>query len=125
MNENIIYKEESYAIIGACMEVHKELGAGFLEAVYHESLMIEFNKRNIPYEHEKELSIIYKDQVLEKKYYADFVCYGKIIIEVKALNELSTEHQAQVLNYLKATNFKLGILVNFGQQKLQYIRLVK
>ena len=120
----IIYKEESYKIIGACFEVHRELGAGFLEAVYHKALMIEFERQKIPYIHEKELTIYYKNVLLDKSYFADFVCYDKIILEIKALNKLSSEHESQVLNYLKATNFKLGILVNFGESKLNYKRLV-
>jgi len=124
-SERLFYKEESYNIIGACMEVHRELGPGFLEAVYHEALIIEFLERNIPFEHEKELTIQYKSKILNKKYYADFVCYDKIIVEIKALSKLISEHQAQVLNYLKATDLKLGLLVNFGEISLNYKRLVK
>ena len=120
----IIYKEESYKIIGACFEVHRELGAGFLEVVYHKALMIEFERQKIPHIHEKELTIYYKNELLDKSYFADFVCYDKIILEIKALNHLSSEHESQVLNYLKATGFKLGILVNFGESKLNYKRLV-
>jgi len=121
---NLIYKEESYQIIGACMEVHKTLGCGFLEPVYQEALSIEFQKQNIPFEKEKILSIIYKDIELEKKYIADFVCFSKIIIELKALSALTSEHESQVLNYLKATGFKLSILVNFGEESLKYKRIV-
>ena len=106
------------------MEVHKELGPGFLEPVYQEALEIEFNKQNIPYQKEKELSIKYKNVILNKKYYADFVCFNKIIIELKALSGLTNDHKAQILNYLKATGFKLGILVNFGETSLKYKRLV-
>ena len=124
LNRAIVLKEESYAIIGACIEVHKQLGSGFLEAVYHEALILEFAERNIPSEHERELPIYYKGVKLSKKYYSDFVCYDKIIIELKALNKLASEHQSQVLNYLKATNYKLGILVNFGEASLKYKRLV-
>jgi len=120
----IIYKEESYKIIGACFEVHRELGAGFLEPVYHKALMIEFARQKIPYIHEKELTIYYKNVLLDKSYFADFGCYDKIILEIKALNNLSSEHDAQVLNYLKATGFKLGILTNFGSKSLEYKRLV-
>ena len=121
---NLIYKEESYQIIGACMEVHKTLGCGFLEPVYQEALSIEFQKQNIPFEKEKILSIIYKDIELEKKYIADFVCFSKIIIELKALSALTSEHESQVINYLKATGFKLSILVNFGEESLKYKRIV-
>ena len=121
---NLIYKEESYQIIGACMEVHKTLGCGFLEPVYQEALSIEFQKQNIPFEKEKILSIIYKDIELEKKYIADFVCFSKIIVELKALSSLTSEHESQVINYLKATGFKLSILVNFGEESLKYKRIV-
>ena len=124
MRMDIIHKEESFKIVGALLEVHNELGPGFLEAVYHEALMIEFERRGIPFEHEKELEIFYKDIKLNKHYYADFVCYDKIIIEVKALSQLASNHDAQMLNYLKAARFKLGILVNFGENKLKYKRLV-
>jgi GxxExxY protein len=119
----LLYKEECYKIIGACMEVHNTLGCGFLEAVYQEALAIEFDKRGIPYVREPELNIEYKGIVLSKKYNADFICYDKIIIESKALSELLTVHQSQVINYLKITKFKLGILVNFGEENLNYIRL--
>ena len=121
---NLIHKEESYQIIGACMEVHKTLGCGFLEPVYQEALSIEFQKQNIPFEKEKILSIIYKDIELEKKYIADFVCFSKIIVELKALSALTSEHESQVINYLKATGFKLSILVNFGEESLKYKRIV-
>ena len=121
---NLIYKEESYQIIGACIEVHKTLGCGFLEPIYQESLSIEFQKQKIPFEREKILSIVYKDIELEKKYIADFVCYNKIIVELKALSTLSSEHEAQILNYLKATGYRLGLLVNFGEESLMYKRIV-
>ena len=119
----IIYKEESYKIIGACMEVHKELGNGFLEAVYKKAVEIIFQEMHIPYEREKELSIQFRSHTLKKKYAADFICYGKIILEIKALSALSSEHEAQVLNYLKATGIKLGILVNFGGKSLTHRRI--
>ena len=97
---DLIYKEESYKIIGAYMEVHKTLGCGFLEQVYQEALAIEFKKQHIPFEQEKVLSIVYKDVELEKKYVADFVCYEKIILETKAAKELCDNHRAQTINYL-------------------------
>lgn len=106
------------------MEVHKELGCGFLEAVYQEALAIEFRHQGIPFEQEKVLSIVYKDIELEKKYVADFVCYGKIILETKAVKELCDNHRAQIINYLKATKMKLGLLVNFGEPSLKYERFV-
>ena len=121
----LIYKEESYKIIGACMEVHNTLGCGFLEAVYQEALAIEFEKRGIPYIREAELNIEYKGIILSKKYNADFICYDKIIVETKALSELASTHQSQVINYLKATKLKLGILVNFGEESLNQIRLFR
>ena len=122
--EKIIYKTESYEIIGACMEVHNELGCGFLEPVYQDALEIEFKNKGIPFQKEKELKIFYKGIKLEHKYFADFVCYEKIIVELKALKSLNTEHESQLLNYLKATGFKLGILVNFGESQLKYKRFV-
>ena len=104
--------------------MNKTLGCGFLEPVYQEALSIEFKKQHIPFEKEKVLSIVYKDIELEKKYVADFVCYGKIIVEVKALSALISDHEAQLLNYLKATGYKLGLLVNFGEKSLKYKRMV-
>ena len=120
----LIYKDESYKIIGACMEVHNELGCGFLEAIYQEALAIEFSIQNIPFQREHELDIYYKGELLNKKYYPDFICFNKIIVELKALSALASDHEAQVLNYLKATGYKLGILVNFGETSLKYKRLV-
>ena len=123
--KEIICKDESFSIVGAAMEVHKTLGNGYLEAVYHEALMIEFEKRGIPYMHEEPLYIKYKDVQLKKTYVADFVCYEKIIIEVKALSQLNSDHESVVLNYLKASELKLGILINFGASSLEHKRLVK
>jgi len=122
--ENLIFKEESYQIIGACMEVHKTLGCGFLEQVYQEALAIEFSEQNIPFEREKPLTIIYKGNPLEKTYVADFTCYNKIILEIKAVKEICDDHRAQIINYLKATHFKLGLLVNFGEPSLKYERFI-
>ena len=119
-----IFKEESYKIIGACMDVHKELGCGFLEGVYQEVLEIEFEKREIPFEREKGLIIIYKGIALKKKYYADFVCFDKIIIEIKSCGKLMDEHVSQLLNYLNAANYKLGLLFNFGETSLRYKRVI-
>ena len=110
----IIYKEESYKIVGAAFDVYNKLGHGFLEAVYQEALEIEFQRRNIPYEREKELKIIYDGVELKQTYKADFVCYGKIIVELKAVSALDDAHRSQVYNYLHATNYKLGLLLNFG-----------
>ena len=120
----IIYEKESYTIIRACISVHKELGCGFLEAVYQEALAIEFRNYGIPFNQEMSLDIYFRNIKLNKKYIADFICYDKIILELKAISKITTEHEAQVLNYLKATGLKLGILINFGQISLTYKRLV-
>jgi len=117
-------KKETYAIIGAAMEVHKELGCGFLEAVYQEALECEFKIENIPHVREKELEIQYKGTNLTKQYYADFICYDKVIVELKALSDLNSEHESQIMNYLKATNMKVGVLINFGKSSLQYKRII-
>ena len=110
----VLYKDEAYQIIGACMEVYNELGCGFLEAVYQEALAYEFEDRGIPFSREKDLSISYKDRVLKTGYRSDFVLFDKIILEVKAKDELISKDGSQVINYLNATSYKLGILVNFG-----------
>ena len=121
---NLIYKEESYQIIGACMEVHKNLGTGFLEAIYQEALVVELDLQNIPYLREKSLNVNYKGHMLNKSYFADFVCYDKIILELKALSAICKEHEAQLLNYLKATGYKLGMIINFGEPSLKFKRKV-
>jgi GxxExxY protein len=122
---SLIYQNESYAIRGAAMRVYNVLGSGFLEAVYQEALEIELDKRHIPYEREKELEICYDGIKLGKKYVADFVCYDKIILELKAVKELDDSHRSQLYNYLKATGFKLGFLINFGKyDELQIERRV-
>ena len=110
----LIYSEESYAINGAAMEVYNQLGHGFLEPVYQEALEKEFLLRGIPFEREKLLTISYKGEKLKQTYKADFVCYGKIIVELKAVSELTDAHRSQVYNYLHATGFQLGIILNFG-----------
>lgn len=121
----LIFANESYAINGAAMHVYNVLGHGFLEAVYQEALEIEFQKRGIPYEREKELKINYDGQELKQTYRADFVCYGKIIVELKAVQELDDAHRSQVHNYLHATGFKLGMLLNFGySEELERDRIV-
>ena len=122
----LYHNQESYAINGAAMQVYKTLGIGFLEAVYQEALALEFTKRGVPFEREKELKIYYDGQELKTTYRADFVCYGDIIVELKAVSELDDSHRSQVYNYLKATGFKLGLLYNFGHADgLQYERKVK
>ena len=122
--EKILFKKESYDIIGAAMEVHSELGPGFLEPIYQEALEIEFQNKKIAFERESRLFVFYKGTQLNKEYIADFICYNQIIIEIKAVSELTTEHQSQLINYLKATNKKLGILINFGAPSLEYKRMV-
>lgn len=117
------YEELTRKIIKACMNVHNELGCGFLEPVYQEALEKEFILQNIPYEREKLLPIIYKGIKLEKEYFSDFVCFGKIIVELKAVTELVKAHKAKVINYLKAANLEIGLLVNFGQNSLKWERI--
>jgi GxxExxY protein len=119
-----LYQDETYKIIGAAMEVHKVLGCGFLEPVYQEALGKEFVLQGILFTREVGLPIYYKNQLLQKTYIVDFICFEKIIVELKALSSLSKENYAQVLNYLKATNYKLGLLINFGKQSLEYKRII-
>ena len=118
------FKTETYKIIGCAMKVHSELGNGFLEAVYQEALSIMFNEEKVIFEKEKILEIEFLGVVLEKKYIADFLCFDDVIVEVKAVKELNKIHFAQVLNYLKATNKKVGLLINFGAKSLEYKRIV-
>jgi len=122
---DLIYKEETYKIIGAAMEVHRNLGSGFLEAVYQEALAIEFEQRGIPFIKEPKLEVKYKNHVLSKYYQADFICYDKIIVETKALKELPGIYEAQIINYLKATGFKVGLLFNFGAESLEHKRFFR
>ena len=122
---DLLYEKETYSIIGAAMEVHQELGNGFLEAVYQEALEKEFLEKRIPYEREVPLIIHYKNKPLNKHYIADFICYGKIIIELKALSTITPEHKAQLVNYLTATRLKLGLIINFGNKSLEYKRIIK
>jgi len=121
---DLLYKSNTYEIIGAAMDVHKELGNGFLEAVYHEAFCIELLARNVPFKSQEPLKISYKGSMLSKFYIADFICFNKIIIELKALSSLSSEHEAQILNYLKATGYKLGLLINFGERSLVVKRII-
>jgi GxxExxY protein len=121
---SLILKEESYKIIGACMEVHNNLGAGFLEIVYKDALEYEFKKAGIPYEREKEYKVNYKGIILPHKFYADFVIYDQIILEVKGVSGLTDEFTAQCINYLKVSENKLALLVNFGELRLNSKRIV-
>ncbi len=110
----IIHKEESYKIIGACFEVYKNKGCGFLEAVYHECLAIEFGLQKIPFVSKPRVQLEYKGQLLDQYFEPDFVCFDKIVVELKAVSKLIDEHRGQTINYLHATNFELALLVNFG-----------
>ena len=122
----LYHKEESYAVNGAAMKVYSTLKEGFLEAVYQEALAMEFAKRAIPFEREKELKIYYDGKELQTTYRADFVCYGDIIVELKAVIDLDDTHRSQVHNYLKATGYKLGLVYNFGHHDgLQFERIIK
>ncbi len=118
----LIYKDEVYRIVGAALEVSNHLGCGFLEAVYQEALGIEFAQQEIPFESQKRITISYKNIVLDKEYIADFLCHGKIIVEIKAIKAISEIEEAQLLNYLKATNLPLGLIINFGSKKLEWKR---
>lgn len=121
---DIIYREESYRIMGACFEVYKDKGCGFLEAVFQECLELEFGDRAITFAAHPNLSLSYKGRMLRQTYTPDFICDGKIILEIKAVSALTDEHRAQVHNYLKATGHRLGLLVNFGHfPKLEYERV--
>ncbi|MCL4505749.1 MAG: GxxExxY protein [Chloroflexi bacterium] len=122
---DLLYKEEVYAIVGAAMAVYNELGPGFLEAVYQEALEIELAERTIPYSALQNIPIVYKGRRLKKYYVADLVVFEKIIVELKALDRLTGLEEAQLINYLKATGFEVGLLINFGaQNKLEYKRMV-
>jgi GxxExxY protein len=114
MNRQLIYPDECYAIRGAIYEVYREMGSGFREEVYQQCLEREFMIRGIPFDAKKELRIFYKGEPIEKTYIPDFYCYDKIIVEIKAVDMLSKEHRAQLLNYLRLTGSKLGLLVNFS-----------
>jgi GxxExxY protein len=122
--EKLVYKEESFRIIGACMKVHRTLGPGFLEAVYEEALEIEFKNEKIPFKKQVKLELFYEDKKLNKHYRADFVCYDTIILEIKAVNLIPVAFYAQLKNYLKCTNTKLGMLINFGTSSLTYKRVL-
>jgi len=125
MERKILYKDESYKIVGACFEVYREKGCGFLEGVYQECLEIELRLQGVPFVPKKPLVLEYKSCPLRSTYEPDFICHDKIVLEIKAMTELTDEHRAQVLNYLKATGLKLGLLINFGHYpKAQVERIV-
>ena len=122
----IMYKNESYRIMGACFEVYKEKGCGFVEPVYQECLSLELGFQTIPFQEQQKLSLTYKGRLLEQTYKPDFICFDKIIMEIKAVSILNDDHRAQVHNYLKATGHKLGLLVNFGHHpKVEWERIVR
>ena len=119
---DLIYKEEAYKIIGACMEVYNILGPGFLESVYQEALALEFDERGIPYQPECPIRIHFKGRILKKRFSADFLCYEDIILEIKAVETIIKGHEGQLLNYLRGSQKPLGLLVNFGASTFQYRR---
>ena len=117
--------EETYAVLGACFEVCNEKGCGFLEPVYQECLEIELTLRDVPFKAQQKLNLTFKGHALRQTYEPDFICFGKVIVEIKAVSHLADEHRAQLINYLKATGYKVGLLVNFGHfPKLEYERIV-
>ena len=122
---DIVQKEEYYKIVGICMEVHRNLGGGLLEIVYKDALEYEFRLNNIPFEREKEYFIEYKDIVLPHKFYADFVVYDDIILEIKAVREIIDIHVAQTLNYVRLINSRLGIIANFNSKSLEHKRIIR
>ena len=123
-HEKIIFKDECYSIQGAVFDVYTEMGCGFLETVYQECLEREFRHRNIPFVSQQHIEIMYKGEPLVQKYTPDFVCYNKIIVELKAVQTLASEHKAQIFNYLKATRLQMGLLVNFGHYpKAEIVRI--
>ena len=120
----MVRDERTFKIIGAAIEVHKELGCGFLEAVYQEALEREFRIQGIPFKSQPVIRIVYKGKLLDKTYQPDFVCFDEVIVEIKAIAGLSGIEEAQLINYLKATGLKVGILINFGSKSLQHKRMV-
>ena len=123
---DIVYPEESYRIMGACFEVYNDKGCGFLESVYQECMEIELSSQDIPFRRQVELPLSYKGRVLKQNYRPDFECFGKIMLELKAVDRLTDEHVAQVLNYLNASGYELGLLVNFGHYpKVEYKRIAR
>lgn len=121
---NFPLQNETYKIIGICMEVHNNLGKGFSEIVYKDALEVEFKNENIFFEREKEYSVNYKGTILPHKFYADFVVFGNVILEIKSVNKIADEHIAQAINYLKVSQNKIALVVNFNEDKLNYKRLI-
>ena len=124
MLDNLLMREEVFTIVGAAMEVHSVLGCGFLESVYQEALALELRNRDVLFLKQERIEVFYKGRTLEKYFVVDFLCFGEIVVEIKALASISSEHEAQLLNYLKVSNHKVGILINFGTEKLEFKRMV-
>jgi GxxExxY protein len=122
--DGLIFKDEVYRIVGAAIDVSNTLGCGFLEAVYHEALAMELADGGIPFESQKRIRIGYKGRLLTKEYIADFVCFGKIIVEIKAIKTITEIEEAQLINYSRATKLPVGLIINFGGQKMQWRRYV-
>jgi len=124
METKLLFEEESYKILGVCIAVHKKMGSGFQKEVYEEVIQREFVKNEIPFEKKKKLSLYYEGNPLQKYFIADFVCYDKIILDLRSENFIHNNTKQQVVNYLKATNFQLGLLINFGEPSLKWKRLI-
>jgi GxxExxY protein len=123
---DLIHKDETYKILGACFEVYREMGCGFTEAIYQECLELEFGMQSIPYFTKPQLRLKYKDKLLKKKFEPDFVCFELVVVELKSVSDLINDHRAQLQNYLNATGMRVGLLVNFGHYpKLEYERIVR
>jgi GxxExxY protein len=123
--EELVYKEEVYEIVGCAIEVHHILGSGFLEGIYHEAMQYELHAKGIPFETNTKLAVVYKGVRLQKEYFADLICYSKILLELKALDFLSGREESQVINYLKISGLRVGLLINFGSyHKLEWKRLI-
>jgi len=120
----LLFEENTYKIIGACMAVHKGLGAGFLESVYHEALEKEFKIQKVNFDSKKKLQVYYNEAPLQKYFIADFICFDNIVVEIKAASFLHKDTEAQTINYLKSTNYPLGLLINFGQSSLTWKRFI-
>jgi GxxExxY protein len=120
----LLFEEETYKIIGTCMMVHKSLGAGFLESVYHEALEKEFEIQKVNFESKRKLQVYYNEVALKKYFIADFICFDKIVVEIKATTFLHKDTEAQTINYLKSTNYPVGLLINFCQPSLTWKRFI-
>ena len=125
LEESYLFQKECSEIIASAFAVHNELGKGFLEAVYQEALAIEFSEKNIPFLKAEKINVFYKNQKLTKYYIADFVCYNELLLEIKALDAISSDNISKMLNYIKATGFDLGLIINFGDSKVQIKRILK